>query len=416
MLVGHGRKDITPSEPFYLLGYKTPKRNKPAEGVHDHIFINGILFHNSRGEKVFTATGDLLEIEDIVAADIRQKISKEYDIPMENIIIGVTHDHHSVRDYHRTWEFGKFSQKYYDFFVQSFLDVYKQCEMSLTEVTVKYGQELVVGYYSNRDHKGRLSDNIVSVIKFIHAGKAVAGIVNMAVHSTVLGGSNMQLTADLAGNVSTCLYDQWGFYPLMLIGCAGDSSNRWERQGRDFAELKRVSTGLAGKIAQIPVEKTIDTDSGKLEVLTESQVVVNDKKEYDASLKDLISDLKSGKKTSVGSQTVEHVIEKCEEQLKQPQFFDVLQMEIIDIGELRIFVFPGELVSAGAKVLRASTDKTVLIAGYSNGFHYYFLQAQDYGLSFETIGNPIPAGTFEKIIAKFVYGSHVLDGFEKSQL
>lgn len=413
MLVGHGRKDITPTEPFYLLGYKTPTRNQPAKGIHDHIFINGILFHNTKDEEVFIATGDLLEIEDIVAADIKQTISKKFKIPMDNVIIGVTHDHHSVRDYHKSWEFGKFSQEYYDFFVQSFVEVYQQCLNNLTDVTVKYGQEQVLGFYSNRNHKGKLSDNIVSVIKFFHNNKPIAGIVNMAVHSTVLGASNMYLTADLAGNVCTHLQECWGFYPLMLIGCAGDSSNRFERQGRDFAELKRVSTGLAARISEIEVTQEIDVDRGHLQVLTECEVVVNDKKDYDESLRKRIQGMKDGTIKNVGSQPVEDVIEKCEDQLTKPQFFDVIQMEILDLGDLRIFVFPGELASAGAKLLRASTSKKVLIAGYSNGFHYYFLQAQDYGLSFETIGNPVPAGTFEKIISKFVFGSHLLDAYEK---
>ena len=133
MKVGYGRADITPTAPFYLLGYKTPKRNQPAKGIHDHIYINGILFHNNEGQEVFLATGDLLEIEDIVAADIRREISQTYQIPFENIIIGVTHDHHSVRDFHKTWEFGRYNQEYYDFFVQCFLDVVAQCRQNLVE-------------------------------------------------------------------------------------------------------------------------------------------------------------------------------------------------------------------------------------------------------------------------------------------
>ena len=76
MLVGHGRVDITPKGEFYLLGYKTDLRNQPAAGIHDHIYINAILFHNEKGEECFIATGDLLEIEDIVAADIKQILSK----------------------------------------------------------------------------------------------------------------------------------------------------------------------------------------------------------------------------------------------------------------------------------------------------------------------------------------------------
>lgn len=414
MLVGHGRVDITPKGEFYLLGYKTDLRNQPAAGIHDHIYINAILFHNEKGEECFIATGDLLEIEDIVAADIKQILSKKYDLPMENIIIGVTHDHHSVRDYHRTWEYGKFSQKYYDFFVASFVRAYEQCLKNLVPVKVEYGQDLVLGYYGNRDHKGKLSDNIVSVIKFMYNDKPIAGIVNLAVHSTVLGSSNRYLTADLAGNVCTQLKKKWGFYPLMLIGCAGDSSNRYQRQGRDFKELERVSVGLADKISQINANKVVDVDHGKIHSLTLAQEIINDKKTYDASLRELIASMKAHPEKSVGSQNVQNVIEKCESQLKQPQFHDILQMEIIDIGELRIFVFPGELASAGAKVLRASTNKTVLIAGYSNGFHYYFMQAQDYGLYFESIGNPVPAGTFEEIIAKFVNASHLLDEYAEN--
>lgn len=412
MLIGHGRKDITPKGKFYLLGYKTPLRNQPAKGIHDHVYINGILFQNKNGEKSFIATGDLLELEDIVAADIRMKISKRYDIPVANIIVGVTHNHHSVRDYHRTWEFGKFSQEYYDFFVQSFLDVYKQCLENLTDSTVEYGQDLVVGYYGNRDHKGKLSDNVVSVIKFVHDGKVIAGIVNLAVHSTVLSGSNMYLTADLAGNVCTKLYKKWGFYPLMLIGCGGDSSNRWQREGRDFKELERVSTGVADKIGQIKTNKEVDLSCEHIQVLTLAEEIINDKKEYDQSLKDKIDDLKEHPDHLVGAQGVDEVIKKCEGQLKQPQYHDILQMQILDIGNLRIFIFPGELASAGAKILRLSTDKTVLIAGYSNGFHYYFMQAQDYGISFESIGNPVPAGTFEEIISKFVRASHIMDTYE----
>lgn len=409
MLIGHGRVDITPKGKFYLLGYKTQLRNQPAKGVHDHVFINGILFKNKKNEKCFIATGDLLEIEDIVAADIKMKIHNQYAIPVDNIIIGATHDHHSVRDYHRSWEYGKFSQEYYDFFVQSFLDTYQQCLQSLCEADAIYGQDLILGYYGNRDHKGELSDNIISVTKFIHNGKAIAGIVNLAVHSTVLDGNNMYLTGDLAGNVCSHLEQKWGFFPLMVIGCAGDSSNRFQRKGRDFKELDRVSTGLCEKISRIKTDKKVEIDKGNIQCITLAQEIINDKTVYDQLLLDEIHSMKKNLKKQVGSQNVDAVIEKCRNQLKQPQFYDLLQMEILDIGELRLFVFPGELASAGAKLLRSSTNKVVLISGYSNGFHYYFMQAKDYGLSFESIGNPVPAGTFENIISKLVRVSHILD-------
>lgn len=409
MRVGSGRIDISPERPFYLLGYKTPLRNQPAEGIHDPIYINGLLTCNNLDEKIFIATGDLLEIEDEVAASIRYKISQNYDIAFDNIIIGVTHDHHSVRDFHRSWEFGKFNQDYYDFFINSFLSVYEECLNNLVEANAVYGEDLVLGYYSNRNHKGQQSDNTVSVIKFLSNGKAIAGLVNIAVHSTVLGGNNRQLTADLAGNLSAKLQNSWGFYPLMLIGCAGDSSNHYDRLGRDFAELDRVTTGLSEAISQIKTDKTVNIDDSPLRVLTLSQEIINDKNNYDKELKKKIEELKEDSIKLVDSQPVTHLIEKCEDQLTKPQFYDLVQMCILDIGDLRIFVFPGELASTGGTILRNSTNKTVLIAGYCDGFHHYFLEEKDYGLSFETIGNPVPAGTFEKIIDKFVQGSQLFD-------
>lgn len=409
MHVGSGRIDITPESPFYLLGYKTPLRNQPAEGIHDHIFINGLLICNNLNQKIFIATGDLLEIEDKFAATIRYKISQKYSIPFENIIIGVTHDHHSVRDYHESWEFGEFNEQYRDFLKDSFVDLYHKCEKNLIEAKMVCGADLVLGYYSNRNHPGQQSDNTVSVVKFIHSGREIAGLVNIAVHSTVLSGSNKQLTADLAGNLSQKLKELWGFYPLMLIGCAGDSSNHNDRLGRDFAELERVTTELAAKINQIKIERTISVDNQRLRVLTLNQEVVNDKEAYDRELLNRIERMKDGSLKAVGSQSLEQLIKKCEEQLNKPPFYDVVPMRILDLGDLRVFVFPGELASAGGEMLRNSTNKIVLVAGYCDGFHYYFLEKKDYGLSFETIGNPVPAGTFEKIIEQFCQGSKLLD-------
>lgn len=409
MHVGSGRIDITPESPFYLLGYKTPLRNQPAEGIHDHIFINGLLICNNLNQKIFIATGDLLEIEDKFAAAIRYKISQKYSIPFENIIIGATHDHHSVRDYHESWEFGEFNEQYRDFLEDSFVELYLKCEKNLIEAQMVYGADLVLGYYSNRNHPGQQSDNTVSVVKFMHNGREIAGLVNIAVHSTVLSGSNRQLTADLAGNLSQKLKELWGFYPLMLIGCAGDSSNHNDRLGRDFAELERVTTELAAKINQIKIERTLSIDNQRLRVLTLNQEVVNDKEAYDQELLNRIEGMKNGSLKAVGSQSLEQLIKKCEEQLNKPPFYDVVPMRILDLGDLRLFVFPGELASAGGEMLRNSTNKIVLVAGYCDGFHYYFLEKKDYGLSFETIGNPVPAATFEKIIEQFCQGSKLLD-------
>ncbi|SYW05811.1 hypothetical protein OENI_1440004 [Oenococcus oeni] len=59
--------------------------------------------------------------------------------------------------------------------------------------------------------------------------------------------------------------------------------------------------------------------------------------------------------------------------------------------------------------MKSSTNKVAVIACYANGFHYYFLPKEEYGLSFETIGNPVPSGEAEKIVAKLIQSGQLMD-------
>lgn len=118
MRVGKSRKDLTPyGREFYLLGYKNPKRNQPAEGIHDPIYSNSLLIEEGT-KRVFLWSADLLELPDAVATDIKNRLCEKFQITKEHILLSVTHNHSSVRDFHNNWEFGKFSHEYYEFFVR----------------------------------------------------------------------------------------------------------------------------------------------------------------------------------------------------------------------------------------------------------------------------------------------------------
>lgn len=408
MKIGSARFDITPkNKKFYLLGYKTPLRNEPAEGIHDHIFCNALLFDHE-GDQVFILIADLLEFEDETAEYIKTQINKRYGLSRDQIIIGVTHDHNSVRDFHKHWEFGKFSQAYYDFLTETMIEAVGACQQNLRTAEAKTGKQVITGFYSNRNHPGQLADNEVLVVRFFdEEHKPFAALVNWATHSTVLGPSNMQLTGDLAGQTCQKLGDEWGYYPVMVVGAAADCSNRNDRQGKDFAELDRATTGLAKAIENIPVEDTLDL--GEINVQTLSHGIYPDVNDYHHLLRETVAKIKNGELKVAGDIPDKNLIEKCTDQLSQEDFGQLLQFSVLTIGQLRFFVFPGELGSKFGFALKNSTNKVSVIAGYSNGFHYYFLPKEEYGLSFETIGNPVPAGEGEKITAKFVQSSKLLD-------
>ncbi len=399
MKVGHSRQCLTPkAEKFYLLGYKTPKRNEPAAGVHDDIYSNAILIE-TEGEFTFFWSADLLELPDSIADDLRNRLHDTFAIDRNRIILSVMHDHSSVRDFHTDWEFGEYSQEYYDSFADSVIRSYKESLANMQEASAVYGKETVTGYYSNRNHEGELADNEVIVIKFVNESKeAFAAIVNWAVHSTAMGASNMYLTGDLAGNTCRKLGEIWGFYPMMLNGDAADCSNRNDRQGTDFAELEREANGLAAAIAEIETQNDITFEKPVYKV--SHHVIDTDMDVYRKQLSDKLKEFENGVNPA-GSMPVQHLIDKCTEQMAMDGYHDELDTEVIDFGDVRIFVFPGELSSGLGRILKESSpEKLVLIAGYSNGFHYYFFNKEEYGLSFETIGNPVPAGVPEQIMQK----------------
>lgn len=80
MRVGKSRKDLTPyGREFYLLGYKNPKRNQPAEGIHDPIYSNSLLIEEGT-KRVFLWSADLLELPDAVATDIKNRLCEKFQI------------------------------------------------------------------------------------------------------------------------------------------------------------------------------------------------------------------------------------------------------------------------------------------------------------------------------------------------
>lgn len=370
MKIGNARYCLTPKNEFYLIGYRSDNRYYPAKGVHDDIYCNSLLLSGERKE-LFIFSADFLEFEEEMAEEVKSMMQETFGLDRDLILLCATHNHSSVVSYHKRWYTGKFNQEYYDFLIQVIRESYKTCKENAREATAKYGKEIIRGYYGNRNHPGELADNEVIVVKFYdEQEKPFAGLVNWAVHSTVLGAENEWLTSDLAGEVSKNLFKSFGFYPAMIVGAAGDCSNRNERRGKDFQELERVAFALAVDIAKINAETKVAF--GDIRCQTLFHTIHHDRKEGENF----------------------HLDVKC---------------SVIAIGEIQIFVFPGELGSAFGIILKEMHPSVGIVSGYTNGYYGYFMPKEEYELSFETKESPIPKGEPERLIEKFVQASKLLN-------
>lgn len=365
MRVGHARFDITPSGPVHLIGYRDPSRTRPAAGVHDRIFGSALLFE-AEGVRALLLSLDVVEIEESMADEVKTRLAQRHGIDRDLVLVSATHDHSSTAAYHRTWWTGRFEQAYYDRLLEQIDEAFAACVEDLREARAVHGRATIVGHYGNRNHPGEPADNEVIVVSFVDAaGTPFCGIVNWAVHSTVLPGTNDQLTGDLAGAVCEQLAGRLGYHPLMMVGAAGDCSNRHQRQGQDFAELARTAAALGEAIGAIPLEHEVELGR-------------------------------------IGVRTLFHTVHVDDFHLDAKGW-------VVDLGRLRLFVFPGELGSAFGPQLRASHPDLSLVCGYTNGYHAYWMPAAEYGLSFETTSSRIPRGEPERLVAKFVQTSVLPD-------
>jgi hypothetical protein len=315
---------------------------------------------------VFLVSLDVVEIEETMAEEVKSLLCERYGVNPDLVLLHATHDHSSVAEYHRTWWTGSFSQEYYDFMVGSILDSYAACLAHLRPATARSGRGTVLGFYGNRNHPGEPADNEVIVVTFFDdVGRAFAGVVNWAVHSTILPATNDRLTADLAGAVRARLEARAGFTPVFLNGAGGDSSSRHQRQGQDFVELERVADGLTERIAAIATELPL-----QLGPIRHREFV--------------------------------HAVDDGEVHTDAKGW-------VIDLGELRLLAFPGELGSAFGPQLRASKPDSSLVCCYTNGYHGYWMPATEYGLSFETRTTRVPQGEPERLVQRFLNASLELD-------
>ncbi|HEL1733653.1 TPA: neutral/alkaline non-lysosomal ceramidase N-terminal domain-containing protein [Streptococcus suis] len=400
MKLGFGRSCISPQiEEFYLIGYRSPTRFEPALGIHDNLYANGLLFDDGQNE-LFLLSLDLLEIEEEMAEEVRHLLAEKYSISEKMIFLSATHNHSSLASYHKSWYTQKFNPDYYQFLLNQIDRIFQDCRRTKGEVTAKIGRKVIRGYYSNRNHKGQLADNEVILLEFYHQeGQAIAGLINWAVHSTVIGPSNRYLTSDWAGQVSKKLQAYLGYYPAIFVGAAGDCSNRHERQGTDFAELERVSTAMAKEIAGVQAEKTVNLGEIKMEELV-----------YSIHYKMDQTNLENQQVIAVYQKELENCedterrafVQKEIEKLSQHLDLSEVNLRIpsagLLIGELGLITFPGELASSFGQYLKENSSCQTLILGYTNGYYGYFFPEEEYGLSFETIGTLIPKGEPEKLV------------------
>lgn len=365
MNIGCARRKLTPqTEEVYLIGYRNlENRLHPAIGIYDDVFGNALYFEQG-GKELFIFSCDFMEIDEDTSEDAKTLLHDRYGIDRDCVLLCATHNHTSVVAYHRTWWTGKYDQQYYDWYLETVAGAFEEARDNARPATCKFGKAWIEGWYNNRI-TNEPADQEVIVVKFYDERDcAFAGLVNWATHSATCGQAETRLNSEFAGMTSKKLEPHFGFFPAIIVGAAGDCSNRNTRQGTGVEEAERISSGIVPEIAAIPMETEVPL--GEIRVQTLFHTVHNTGGHLD--------------------------IHGC----------------VISLGGLHLFVAPLEFGSALGLRMKRECPQVGLVFGYTGGYYEYWLPEEEYGLSFETKKSIVPKGDPEILAAKYIQASKLL--------
>lgn len=232
--VGAGKVDVTPD---------AGKLPEPFVSIHDHLFTRAILVENGKTSALMMNL-DTGKISPFLFGQVSQEISKQYGIPVENMVISAVHDHASVSSLggegaSSARPVSPNMQAFIDKVKAGMLEAVKQAKASLQPAEMGFGEGKV--YLNvNRDavdpktrkwaQQANLefpSDKTLAVIMFRkpNGGEPIAIYFNYAMHAVTMF-LREEISGDFPEAASQYVEDALDNKAVALwtIGAAGDQN------------------------------------------------------------------------------------------------------------------------------------------------------------------------------------------------
>lgn len=370
-----------------------------AEDITDDQFASVLILDQDNTKLVWVSL-DAIGTDEDFSSELRSVLSEHLDIPFEHINVGYTHSHCAPRLGNGKGPMKGGSKEYFAFVIDRVLDTAQRCiKQGFDEVEVYERNYDATGFYSNRNGLDKKGDEAIKILEFRNKNNEVKGLVlSYACHSTVVNFQNTRsMNSDLGGYLARGLEKRCGIYPIVMVGAAGDMSNRCTRQGNTYDELIRVGEGLLSRMDMKVEERCLNVEQITVEPYQFKETYITTKEMRQAQIDKInkqIEEAKTADLKRVFNSALSHA-------LAEPNgttFNMDLKGTIIRMGDLEICTMPAELFSRfGLEIKQAMPVKCPVFWGYSNYSVGYLYYKEEAGLSFESAATNIPVGVSEKI-------------------
>ncbi|GAA6428271.1 hypothetical protein [Dielma fastidiosa] len=413
MRAGYAREIINPFYPCKMEGYNEARfcfnqseeqkaasgeGLRTAYGQRDDLLMD-VLCIEAKTMLVFIQL-DICIVEREFADFCREALSCEFHLRREQISIACSHTHNSPVVSHGMAYDLKPDLKYWELIRNKMILALRQAISKLEDVSVCLDQHTVTGYYNNRNRPNDEYYRYCDEIRISAGNKPIVKILNLACHPTILGAQNMLISADFFGVMRRCLQGNDG-YPVMIFnGEAGDSSPRLLKKGVDWQECIRYGEGIADQLMKPCAQRMVEVDEVDVKEIVyhidyepqKNAYLLNQKQKLEAELETL----------SPESDRY-HRIDTCylydvKDKLKKDHIHYETLSYIYDFKAFRIVCVPCEIDTVLGARLRYADEKPTYLCAYSNGFHYYAVNKDEYGIVFESYNTYFPYGAADEMV------------------
>jgi hypothetical protein len=264
---GAARVDITPAENSALLMAGYAARKEGFKGIHDRLYVRAIVFENETAKGAIV-TYDLIATRTDLWERVSQRVSSEFGIPRENLLLAGTHTHGAPNIGEEDIEESVGDQKqvaYREKVEESIIEALRLARSNLQPAWVGFG-EGAADVNVNRVARisgGRWwlgvnpegpSDKTVAVVKIANqSGEPIAIFANYAVHGTGMGQDNYLITADIPGATSRFVERHYkdNVVALWTSGAGGNQCPIYNVEAKSFEGVETIGMLLGEEIIRV---------------------------------------------------------------------------------------------------------------------------------------------------------------------
>ena len=284
------------------------------------------------------------------------------EIPAQNILIGATHTHSAPDCYGFPDGAGGTArdEKYLELVCGRMTEALHEAATNLQPVRLKIATGEAQGKIAYNYYAEQLYDPRCHVIQAVDAsGKAIATLVNYAIHPEVLGSGAGVCSPDLVGPLYERLAEEGGGTGIFMNSAQGgmvtaDNRQPEGKEARSWEECQRIGRMLADEALRI-VHAAPEQDSPKLFCAARTLTLP-----VDAPLmRELLKALPGIPGADAASVTT--------------------QLNLINLGNAQVLTIPGEaLPNIGYYLKRKMRGEHNLLFGLTNDAFGYILTKEDY--------------------------------------